>query len=235
LNCKEQKLHLNKIEGKQITITDTISEDADIDSFIKPYRDNIQKDLDSVLAYSVDSYSKSDGEFNTAIGNFMADAIYTETNPIFKSRTGNAIDMVFLNIGSIRSIIPKGNVTARTIFEIMPFDNDIYIIAYKGNEIINLAKDIIENRQAHPISKIKIVIDKSYNLVETTINNKEIDPSKTYYLAISDYMYNSRPNLWTPNDGVYPLNYYIRNILIDHVKKTDTINPVVDDRFIQID
>ncbi|WP_445735521.1 5'-nucleotidase C-terminal domain-containing protein [Mariniflexile sp.] len=234
-NCKHPKEYLTKIEGKQISISDSLSINNDIDAFIKPYRDHIEKDLDSVLAYSIGTYSKTDGEFNTAIGNFMADAVFEETNPIFKSRTGKNIDFVFLNFGSIRSIIPKGNVTTRNIFEIMPFDNDIYIIAYKGNEIMGLVKEIVENKQAHPISKIKIVIDKNYNLVETTINNKEIDTSKTYYLAISDYMYNSRLDSWIPNEGVYPLNYHIRNILIDYVKKIDTIKPAIDDRFVQID
>jgi 2',3'-cyclic-nucleotide 2'-phosphodiesterase (5'-nucleotidase family) len=234
-NCKNSKNYLTKIEGKQIQIVDSLIVDSEIDAFIKPYREHIEKDLDSVLAYSIDTYSKTDGQFNTAIGNFMADAIFDEVNPIFKTRHNKNIDFVFLNFGSIRSIIPKGNVTTRNIFEIMPFDNDIYIIAYKGHEIINLVKDIVSNKQAHPISKIKIVIDKNYNLVETTINNKEIDLSKTYYLAISDYMYNSRLDSWIPNEGVYPLNYHIRNILIDHVKKIDTIKPVIDDRFAQID
>lgn len=233
-NCKQTKAYITKIEGKRITISDSLSINSDIDSFIKPYRDHIEKDLDSVLAYSVGTYSKTDGEFNTAIGNFMADAVFEETNPIFKSKHNKNIDFVFLNFGSIRSTIPEGNITTRNIFEIMPFDNDIYIIAYKGSKIIGLVKEIVENKQAHPISKIKIVIDENYNVIKTTINNKEIESSKTYYLAISDYMYNSRLESWIPNEGVYPLNYHIRNILIDHVKKIDTINPVIDDRFIQI-
>ena len=37
-----------------------------------------------------------------------------------------------------------------------------------------------------------------------------------------------------PNDTVYYLNYKIRNTLIDRFNKVDTINPVIDDRFIQI-
>ncbi|MEN3322445.1 5'-nucleotidase [Mariniflexile soesokkakense] len=233
-NCKQPKAYVTKIEGKQIPITDSLAIDSEIEAFIKPYRTHIEKDLDSVLAYSVGTYTKTDGAFNTAIGNFMVDAVYDEANPIFKSRYDKNIDFVFLNFGSIRSIIPKGNVTTRNIFEIMPFDNDIYIVAYKGSQVLGLAKEIVENKQAHPISKIKIVIDKNYNLIKTTINNEEIDTSKTYYIAVSDYMYNSRVDFWLPNDGVYPLNYHIRNILIDHVKKIDTIEPVMDDRFTQI-
>ena len=47
--------------------------------------------LDSTLAYAVNTYSKNDGEYNTAIGNMMADAVYEESNALFKSRTGENI------------------------------------------------------------------------------------------------------------------------------------------------
>ena len=86
-SCKQES-HLVKIEGNRIDISDTLSGNQAIEDFIKPYRDHVQKDLDSVLAYSVNIYSKTDGHLNTAIGNFMADALYELSNPIFKSRTG---------------------------------------------------------------------------------------------------------------------------------------------------
>ncbi|MGC1204907.1 MAG: 5'-nucleotidase [Flavobacteriaceae bacterium] len=233
-SCKEQKLQLTKIEGSQIQITDSLSADAEIEAFIKPFREHIQKDLDSVLAYSLNTYSKHDGKYNTLIGNFLADAIFDEANPIFKIRTGKNIDMVFLNSGSIRSIIPKGNISARTMFEIMPFDNDTYVVAYNGDDVKRLIKDIVESKQAHAISKLKIRIDKDYNLINATIGNEKIDSSKTYYIAISDYMYNSRVEEWLPNEGLYPLNYHLRKIFIDHIKKIDTIKPDIKDRYIVI-
>jgi len=55
-NCKEQKIHLIKIEGKQIQITDSIIPNPEIESFINPYKNHIKKDLDSVLAYSVNTF-----------------------------------------------------------------------------------------------------------------------------------------------------------------------------------
>jgi len=37
-----------------------------------------------------------------------------------------------------------------------------------------------------------------------------------------------------PNDSLYVLNYKIRNVLIDYFKKTDTLNPKIDNRFIKL-
>ncbi|NMH89447.1 5'-nucleotidase C-terminal domain-containing protein [Flavivirga algicola] len=235
-SCKQPKLWLTKIEGKQIQITDTLPLDSEIEAYIKPYRDNIQKDLDSVLAYSIRTYSKSDGKLNTAIGNFMADAVYNEANPIFKNRTGKDIDMVLLNHGGIRSILSKGDVTKRTAYELMPFENSIVVLEMRGNQIDRLISYLIKRKRAHPISKLKLTINEHDKIVEAQINGKDIKPNKAYYVATNDYLYNGGDDMtfFKTNDSLYILNYKVRNALIDHFKKIDTINPVIDDRFIQI-
>ncbi len=236
LGCKQEKLHLTKIEGKQIQITDSLSPNPEIDSFIKPFRNHIQKDLDSVLAYSVNTYSKTDGDLNTAIGNFMADAVYSEANPIFNSRTGKNIDMVLLNHGGIRSILSKGNVTKRTAFQLMPFENSVVVVALKGSQIDSIVHYLKSRKRAHPISKLKLIVDKDFNVSEASINGESIDKNKTYHVATNDYLYKGGSNMtfFKNNDSLYVLNYKIRNALIDKFKKLDTINPVIDDRFIQI-
>ncbi|SHI82354.1 5'-nucleotidase C-terminal domain-containing protein [Algibacter luteus] len=236
LNCKQDKLQLSKIEGKQIQITDSILVHPEIEAFVKPFRDNIQKDLDSVLAYSVDTYSKNDGHLNSALGNFMADVLYSEANPIFKSRTGKEIDMVLLNHGGIRSSLNQGNVSKRTAFQLMPFENSVVIVAIKGAQIDSLIDYLKRSKRAHPISNLKLVVDKNFDVVEAKIKGKNIEQNYTYYVATSDYLYNGgdRMRFFKPNDTVYYLNYKIRNTLIDKFNKVDTINPVIDDRFIQI-
>ncbi|WP_100612299.1 5'-nucleotidase C-terminal domain-containing protein [Confluentibacter lentus] len=235
IGCKETHFYLSKIEGKQISISDSIATNNEIEAFIKPYRNHIQKDLNSVLAYSVGTYTKTDGDFNTAIGNFMADAIFDEANPIFKSRTGKNIDMVLLNHGGIRSIISKGNITTRTAFELMPFENTLLVVEMKGTQIDSLVAYLSEAKKAHPISKLKLVIDTDFNIIEATINGKDIEDEKTYYVLTNDYLYNGGDNMtfFKRNGGVHDLNYKVRNALIDHFKKVDTISPVRDDRFIQ--
>jgi len=234
--CKQGKSQLIKIEGKQIQITDSLQSNTEIESFIKPYRNHIQKDLDSILAYSVDTYSKTDGHLNTAIGNFMADAVYSEANPVFNSRTGKNIDMVLLNHGGIRSVLSKGNVTKRTAFQLMPFENSVVVVALKGIQVTSIVDYLKTKKRAHPISKLKLVLDKNFNVFEAKINEKKIDENRTYYVATNDYLYNGGDmTFFKTNDSLYVLNYKIRNALIDKFKKLDTINPVIDDRFIQMD
>lgn len=235
--CQQEKQHVFKIEGKQIPITDSLESHVEIAAYIKPFREKIQQDLDSVLAYAPETYSKNNGDFNTAIGNFMADAVYSEGNPIFFSRTGQNIDMVLLNYGGIRSALPKGNVSKRSAFNLMPFENSIVVVALKGTEVNKLINYLSKSKRAHPISKLRLVLDANFNVHEASINGKVIDENKTYYVATNDYLYNGGDSMsfFQTNEGLYVLDYKIRNALIDKFIKLDTIKPVIDDRFTQIE
>lgn len=234
--CKKQALYLQKIEGKQINISDSLERNLNIDNFIKPYREHVNANLDSTLAYAVDTYSKSDGEYNTAIGNMMADAVYEESNALFKSRTGENIDFVLLNHGGIRAIISKGNVSKRTAYQVMPFDNSVVVVKLKGSEVRKLIDYLAKAKRAHPISQLQLVLNSDSTINSVSLNEKALDFNKTYNVATNDYLYNGgdRMDFFKTNDSLYVLDYKIRNVLIDYFTKIDTLNPVIDNRFIQL-
>lgn len=233
-SCKND-FQLVKIEGKRIEINDSLATNQDIENFVAPYRQRINKDLDSVLAYAVDTYSKTDGHLNTAIGNLVADVVLEQSNPIFNSRTGNDIDLVLLNHGGIRSIISKGNVTTRTAFGVMPFENSVIVVALKGQQIEDLIAYLSRAKRAHPISGLQLELDKDFKVISSSVNGKPIEKQKIYYVATNDYLYNGGDGMvfFQPNEGEYVLDYKVRNALIDYFKKVDTLNPVIDDRFTQ--
>ncbi|SDB43582.1 5'-nucleotidase, C-terminal domain [Flavobacteriaceae bacterium MAR_2010_188] len=234
LNSCNQKNYVDKIEGKQISISDSLKSDQQIEAFIAPYRENIEKDLDSVIAYSANTYSKSDGDLNTAIGNLMADIVYEQANPIFNTRTGKDIDFVLLNNGGIRSILSKGPVTKRTAYEMMPFENAIVVAELPGAQVMELVEYLRSEKRAHPISRLQIIMDQNEDVVFSGIKGKELDFNKNYFVATNDYLFNGGDHMdfFKKNKNVYVLDYKIRNALIDYFVKVDTLNPKIDDRFI---
>ncbi|WP_411768869.1 5'-nucleotidase C-terminal domain-containing protein [Winogradskyella sp. A3E31] len=235
ISCKNE-VHIDKIEGKRISISDSLESNSAIEAYIKPYREHVNNDLDSVLAYSAETYDKTNGDLNTAIGNFMADAVYEQANPVFKSRTDQQIDMVLLNYGGIRSIISKGPITARTAYEVMPFENSIVVVAMKGPQIQELISYLANSRGADPISGLQLTLTPNGEVASSTINNEPIDENRTYYVATNDYLYNGGGNMtfFQKNEGLTVLDYKIRNALIDYFKKIDTLQPVIDNRFIKL-
>ena len=235
LGCK-QNMHLNKIKGERLEINDSLTGIQEIEDFIAPFRERVNNDMNNVLSYAVDTYSKTDGELNTAIGNLMADAVFELSNPVFRTRTGNNIDMVILNHGGIRAIMSKGNVTTKTAYELMPFDNEVLVVSMKGIILKELVSYLERAKRAHPISKLNIKLNADGSLFESTINGQSIKDNQLYHVATNDFLYEGgdRMTFLKKGDSLHVLDYKIRNILIDYFKKHDTLNPVIDNRFIQI-
>ena len=222
LSCKSS-YEVVKIEGKQISISDTTAKNADIENFIKPYREH--KDLDSILAYCPVTLDKSKGEWQTNIGNFMADVCLEKSNDLFLKRHQKTVDICLLNNGGIRSIIPKGNVTTRTAFEVMPFENSMIVVALKGTQIKALVDYLIKERKPHPLSGMKIILEENLQVKSITIQGEELDLDRIYYVATSDYLANGGDNMtfFLKNEGDFDLDYKIRNILIDYFKSVDQV------------
>ncbi|WP_297793563.1 5'-nucleotidase [uncultured Eudoraea sp.] len=235
-SCTNTPQRLTGISGVQLPITDSIVGADSIELFVAPYRERVNEVLDSALAFAPKTITKLDGKFNTSAGNLMADIVLSEANPVFNSTSGQNIDFVILNHGGIRSIISKGKVSARTAYEVMPFDNSIVVVAIKGKSVRDLISFLIKADRPHPIAGIQIVLNKNGTLRDVNIKGKPFDENKTYQVATSSYLADGGDNMGFFKDGlkVEDLNYFIRNAMIDYFIKVDTLTAEVDDRFVKI-
>lgn len=235
-SCSKQNYQVSKIEGKRITITDKEIQEPTIENYIKPYREHINKELDSVLAYCPITLDKSSGKWQTTIGNLMADVTLQRGNMVFKTREKKTIDLCILNHGGIRSILPKGNVTSRTAYEIMPFENSLVVIALQGEQIFELVDYFIAAKKPQPLSGMTFTIGKDYIAKNILIQGKPVEKETTYYVATNDYLSNGGDNMNFFKKGTikFDLDYKLRNILIDYFKEVDTI-PVINDIRISVE
>ena len=224
-SCKSKHYQNYLVEGKKIEINKNYVANESIDAYIAPYRAHIDKDLDSVISYCPETLDKTKGEWQTNIGNFLADACLELANPVFMKQQNKQIDIILLNSGGIRSIIPKGNITKRNAFEVMPFENSLIVVALKGEQIKALAQHIITEKKPHPLNGLKIILNKENAITNILFSGQAIDNNKIYYVATSDYLANGGDNMsfFLKNEGTYDLNYKIRNLLIDYFYKHKTI------------
>ena len=66
--------------------------------------------------------------------------------------SGKNIDIVLLNNGGIRSIISKGNISEKTAFELMPFENSIVVLELKWHyQLIKMIDYLRKVKLQHPI------------------------------------------------------------------------------------
>ncbi|NAS13379.1 5'-nucleotidase C-terminal domain-containing protein [Poritiphilus flavus] len=235
-SCGDKPQSLAEVKGKQLPISDSLMRSDSIEAFVAPYRRRVNEVLDSTLAYAAFTITKEEGELNTPAGNLMADIILEQASPIFESRSGKAVDFVVLNHGGIRSIISQGAVTARTAYEVMPFENNISVVELNGQLVRRLIAHLIQSDRPHPIAGMQIVIDRNNRLESVNIQGKPFDENRNYFVATSSYLVTGGDDMGFFKDGLSfeDTNYLIRNAMIDYFKKADTLRPVVDDRFIKL-
>jgi 2',3'-cyclic-nucleotide 2'-phosphodiesterase (5'-nucleotidase family) len=230
LSCSKSSYQLTTIEGKRIPIVATSNENKVIENYIKPYREHIDADLSAVLAYNPETLDKNNGKWQSPLGNLMADVSLKAGQKVFQLREKKSISICILNSGGIRSILPKGNVTARTAFEIMPFENSLVVIALKGEQIQELVNYFIATKKSHPLSGLTFTIAKDSSAKNILVQGQVLENNTIYYVATNDYLANGGDNMNFFKKGIhkYDLDYKLRTILIDYFKEVDTI-PVIND------
>jgi 5'-nucleotidase len=236
-SCEQEYVKPVKITYQQQAVDSTLIPNTEMEDFIEPYTKKIDSEMKTVLTYASKSMFKSDSNYNTALGNLIADAVLEEANPLFKQKYNLNIDAVLLNYGGIRSGISKGEISVRTAYDIMPFENEIIIVELPYEAVQEMIAYLIDRKTAHPISGMQIKLNHDYSLAEASINNEEINlkdaKKKSFYIATTDYLLQGGDQMefFAKNNKVYSLNYKFRNLLIDYFTKKDEIDASQDDRF----
>lgn len=234
-SCKKKPVYLQRIEGKQMAISEDISSDTAIVNIVAPYKQQLESDMNEVLAYAPTDLIRIRDMAETNIGNFLADLCFKHGNAIFNKKTGKSIDFVLLNIGGIRANISKGNVTTRNAFEVMPFENNMVVTELRYEKVIELLDYLTKSGNPHPTSKNLTLVFDEDKLVSAKINNKEFSKEQTYFVLTSDYLQTGgdRMNFFKEPISLVNLEYKIRTAIIDELKEIDTITAAIDGRVIR--
>jgi 5'-nucleotidase/UDP-sugar diphosphatase len=175
---------------------------------------------------SVDLVRRADGESN--IGDLVCDAI----------RESAGADAAFFNSGGIRSDLKSGPVTMEGVYTSLPFDIVVVSMELTGKQIL----DVLEQSAGKGVSVLQVSgVVVHYDLknaagsrvVKATINGEPIDPSKTYRVAVSDFLAASGDNYGVFKEGgrnLYGEN--VRDAFVSYLQKHSPVNPQVQGRIL---
>lgn len=146
-------------------------------TLVKRWEDEVTARVDLPIGTSQRAFTKA--EVKTLIERVM--------------REEAGADFAHMNLGGVRDILPQGQLLARHVWNIMPFDNRVVVGTFKGK-----------------------------NLPPVVVGDRTIDPERDYTLAVSDYTaanQSTQENLRTTG-LVFPDDRgLLRDLLIDWVKK----------------
>lgn len=165
----------------------TIPSNRKIEGMIKPYRDKVNADMTEVLCIS--SEAMYGGKPESPLTNYCADLTLEESNRFCANKYPQMkIDVSMINRGGLRIPLPKGELKTMTMFELMPFENEIVFLKLKGTVMLEFVNHLAE-RGGEGVSGLRFGI-KDGKALQPEIGGKPIDTAKFYWLVTSDYIAN---------------------------------------------
>ena len=137
---------------------------------------------------------------------------------------GIPADVAVMNMGGLRSTLPKGKITVGDIYKIFPFENKLFTLTLTGEQLIELFNRFA-NVGGQGISGAEIIIGKANGqtyLAGATVGGKPIRKDKSYRVATIDYLAEG-------NDGMSTLRNGTERQLFD----TLTLRQVVTDYIVE--
>jgi 2',3'-cyclic-nucleotide 2'-phosphodiesterase (5'-nucleotidase family) len=190
---------------------------AKYDAFLLPYRKELQQKMNVVVGSSNVQLVKAKPDGN--LGHVVCDAMY------YGAMQKNVpCDASICNFGGIRvPSVAKGSVSLGTVYEIMPFDNEILVLSITGEQLDTICQSIARSG-GMPVSRI------SFNIVNNTaqdikVRDDAIDHDAVYNIVVSDYMANGGDNMnILKNLPRTACKMLLRDAIIDYIKYCNANN-----------
>lgn len=187
LSACKTPLNIAKIQTeKNISVAKDLPEDPTYKAIIEPYRQELEGKMNAKISYTSVDLNKS-GD-NSNLGNLLADYTFEGADEWAKKNNfPNGVDGAVINIGGIRTSIGAGDILTKSIYEVMPFENEVIIVKLKGSDLKGLFDYYSTTQKNNPVSHLYIETDNG-KLTKELINGKEVEAAKDYYIATSDYL-----------------------------------------------
>ncbi len=217
ISCAKQ-YHLADIQARTYRIEKaSFTVDTKVAEMIRPYKLELDKTMNEVIGYCDEELTK--GKPSSNLTNWFADVLLDETQKLVTDR----IDFAVQNYGGIRiPVFSKGNVTVGKIYELMPFDNLMYILEIKGSMVQHFFDKMAESG-GWPVSRT-VSFDIAYGKAKNIhINGLPLDTTFMYKAAIPDYVANGGDNMDFLKDvSTHNTGALIRDLIISNVKSLTT-------------
>lgn len=227
-SCKTTLQVANVQPQKNISINKELKNDEEFVKVIEPYKQKLDKEMNQKISHtSVDLTKQGD---NSNLGNLLADYTFDGADEWAKSHLQKNVDVALINIGGIRTTIGKGDILLKSVFEVMPFENEVIIVKMKGSDLQGLFDYYAKTQVNNPVSHLYIETNNG-QLSKALIDGKTVNPEQDYYIATSDYLALGGDNMKFFSKGeAIPTGIKLRDLFIDYFKKNSEVVPNTDVR-----
>lgn len=224
LGLLELKIKGGKVidrRGGLLYIDESIPPDPRMEKTLRPYAKKMNSIINRKVAVTTDVITKtSQGKADSKLGNLMADALLE----VAQKETGKKIDIAIYNKTGLRSSIPKGDITIKTMNEVLPFDNTLCTTELTGEQVQEMLSNAAR-RGGDPVAGLTYTIDNG-SATNIRIAGQPIDPAKTYRVATNDYLIGGGSGyaVLTQGKNTQDTAQSIRELFTDYLSRRGTIS-----------
>jgi 2',3'-cyclic-nucleotide 2'-phosphodiesterase (5'-nucleotidase family) len=218
----------------------SIPNDPPLDKMLAVYSPKV-RELD-VMIGKLKGELKKGGAGSGSLGNFVTDGMRFQAS----LKTGKPVALALMNGGGMRrNAIGEGDLRARDIFELLPFENALVTLDLTGEQLMKVMRTVVAGREAQSGARLvyKTNADKKSELVSAKLREatgeKEIDPNGIYTIVTIDYLYRVGGNTYgvlREGKNMKELGITLRDAIMNYVKSETAagrdIRPNLDGRFV---
>ncbi|MCS6817989.1 MAG: 5'-nucleotidase C-terminal domain-containing protein [Blastocatellia bacterium] len=205
-----------RIKPAPIRVDASAGEDKTVKDLVARYGERLRAEMRTVIGRADQDLIKGLG--GGSLGAFVADVIRRTAEQI----TGEPIHAALQNSGGLRRPIPRGKITLGTIYEVMPFENQIVVLEISGETLLALIRHLVargNERVTDALSGVHIVACRG-ELKTASVDGRPIEPHAIYRLATSDYLHQGGGGyaMLATARTVIPTGMTIRDALINFIR-----------------
>ena len=206
---KKQQIQPEIVDIQLIEVDGSLKNGA-MDSLIAPYKAEKEVSMNVVIGEVEETMEV--GLPESKLSNLIADVLLTEGRKYIAD-----VDIAVTNIGGIRRTLFAGPLTIGDVFEILPFDNSLLVLEYKGVEILALA-DAVALKGGEAIAGMTLTI-RDGKAEDVKVGGEVVDTARVYKVVSTDYLSWGNDQLEPLANYVKstPLNMMMRDAMFDYV------------------
>ena len=191
----------------------TQAEDPAISALIAPYHDKVTSQMQEVLGTAPAALVKSPGE--SPLANFVADLQRERA----AQALGQPIALGVMTNGGLRAGLSAGPITLGSVFELMPFENELVVVDAPGPVVQQLFDYAARARMAVSGATYAVTFDGLPKDIRIAGQPFDVNQERLWTIAISDYLATGGDNM-----GFFkPLvarrtNILLRTAIADHIR-----------------
>ena len=220
--CSSTAPNIQTAQTQLIPVDQSYEGDSLVEATIAPFKAIMNQQMQTVIGKTNKRLVKDTVESH--LGNFVVDAILAQA----RLQHSGQIDMAVITNGGLRAPIPQGQVTVATVYELMPFENTLYILELTGDQTKAMFDYLANNKRTSVANSVALIKDDQIH--KLFINGEPFNEDQRYILAVSDYLAEGggRMDFLKEAKVLQRYDVKIRDMIINHIKWLDNQGQLVD-------